>query len=115
MEICKCDKPVPPCDSNGRVKGNVCKECHGKIEPIKRNLPAPSLESSTGRVMLAIQDVMERADFRSDQEANEFAQYVCRVAHENMRQQILTWRVNKATPKDIQQAQEIDRAKRGAI
>lgn len=65
--------------------------------------------------MLAIQDAMERADFRGDQEANEFVQYFCRVANEDLRQRILTWRANRATVKDLQTAQEIDRAKRGAI
>lgn len=65
--------------------------------------------------MLAMQDAYERADFRSDQEASEFAQYFCRLASEDLRQRILTWRANRATAQDIATAQEIDRAKRGAI
>ena len=95
MEICKCDSPRPPTDANGRVKGNVCQDCHNKIEPIQSQPEPPTRESSTGRIIIAIQDAMERADFRSDQEANEFAQYFCRVAPENLRQTILTWRHNR--------------------
>lgn len=51
--------------------------------------------SPHGQVLIATQGALEQADFRSDQEREEFCQHLIKAMPENMRQSLLTWRGNR--------------------
>lgn len=103
MQVCKCYKPKLPENARGGIAGNVCQLCGDKVEPFPPLPSPPSIKSSIGSTIIAMQDAMERTEFRSDQEASEFSQYLVKTTRESLRQKLGVWRSNR-------KCEEIDNA-----
>lgn len=69
---------------------------------------------SVGRVIIAAQGAVEAARFTDDDERTLYCNHLADTIGEHVRQGLLTFRANRATISDVQRAQEIDQARRGA-
>lgn len=71
--------------------------------------------SSVGRLLILTQGAVGKLDFITEEERDEFIHYYADHAEERLRQSLLTWRANRATPTDLTRAQELDKSRRGAV
>lgn len=70
---------------------------------------------AVGRLLILTQGAVGKLDTLSEEERDEFVHYYADHADERMRQSFLTWRANRSTKADIDHAQSLDKARRGAV
>lgn len=92
MKRCDCLSPKPY-ENNRGIKGNVCKECGGKIPDY------PTLSRDIGRATIALDAALRKADFHGEDDRHAFINYLVKGMDENMRQRLLTFRANRVTSK----------------
>jgi hypothetical protein len=70
--------------------------------------------SPTGRLLIAMQGAVEKLN-ATDEDRAAFCHHLANTCEEGVRQAFLTWQANRATEGDLEQARQIDKAKRGAV
>lgn len=71
--------------------------------------------SSVGRLLILTQGAVGKLDFITEEERDEFIHYYADHTEERLRQSLLVWRANRASPTDLAKAQELDKSRRGAV
>ncbi len=111
---CTCDKPYVYENVTG-VKGDVCKNCEGVVEP-SQPTPGPIVgPSDIGSLLIMYQDAIERLGFRNDYERQTFIQQLGKTAQGDLRQKLLMWRSNHYSQVDLQEAEALDKARRKSV
>lgn len=72
------------------------------------------MTSPTGRLLIAMQGAVGKLD-ATDEDRDAFAHHLANTCEEGVRQAFLTWRANRSTEKDLANAREADKAKRGVV
>lgn len=107
MKICQCDTPKPYENVHHKTT-NVCQTCGGKIRTEKEK------KRDLGTLHVRVDGAILNLPCEDETRA-QFLEHLVDTLGGDIEQKFKTWRNNRATPKDVQQAQEIDAARRGKL
>lgn len=92
MKPCECENPNPPKNAQGKVQGNVCKECGGKI------LTTAEKARELGTLHVRLDRALANLPVEGE-ELGEFIAHMVGAIDENVKHKFQIWSHNRRVAK----------------